>query len=56
MITLPGYKDIQEGLGELDAWKLLVAVLVEPGQFFHAMLSDDGVIHIVSPNRRLEWG
>ena len=49
MVTIPGYKDIQEGYptlllplhGELDVRSLLIEVLVEPGQFFSTMLPDD---------------
>ena len=55
VVTILGHKNIQEGYpsllfhGELDVWRLLIEVSMEPGQFFTTLLPDDkGANHIES--------
>ena len=64
-VTILGHKIIHEYYpallllfhGELDVWRLLIEVSMEPGQFFITLLPDDkGVNHIASPNGRLGRG
>ena len=60
-VAILGHKNIQEGYPallsfhrEVDVWRLLIEVLMEPGQFFTMLPDDKSVIHIASPNSLLD--